>query len=218
MFFEVSSLCSRHWGDWIASGGRLEGLWMVSDWFWILQRLYWWNNNWWKSFCMILFNYCLPTDALYNANIDRFDGVCKVSGVCLAALNSAWRVIMPNQLMTLQWRNIEKCFNWLVPSLSMTLDWTLSALSRGVCRVSIRCLGGVLGCLGDFGYCLGWGGGVWYEINLWKFNLSHFDQLVPSLPSASECLNVVWKVSERCLEVVWVILDTVWGLWCASTW
>ena len=51
---------------------------------------------------MILFNYCLPTDALYNANIDRFVGVCKVSGVFLAALNSAWRVIMPNQLMTLQ--------------------------------------------------------------------------------------------------------------------
>ena len=32
---------------------------------------------------MILFNYCLPTDALYNANIDRFDGVWKVTGDCL---------------------------------------------------------------------------------------------------------------------------------------
>ena len=27
-------------------------------------------------------------------------------------------------------------------------------------------------------------------------------QLVPSLPGASECLKIVWKLSERCLGVV----------------
>ena len=34
--------------------------------------------------------------------------------------------------------------------LSMTLDWPL-----GVCWVLGRCLGGVLGCMSDSGYCLG---------------------------------------------------------------
>ena len=58
--------------------------------------------------------------------------------------------------------------------------------------MSGRYLGGVLGCLSDSGYCLGWvgwGRGVRCEIE------SNFDQLVTSLPGASDCLKVVWKVS-----------------------
>ena len=39
---------------------------------------------------------------------------------------------------------------------AMTPDWPLSARFWGVCRAPGRCLGGVLGCLSDFGYCLGW--------------------------------------------------------------
>ena len=45
-----------------------------------------------------------PTDALHNANIDRFDGVWKMSGGCL--VDSGYRldglVIMPNQMLKLQ--------------------------------------------------------------------------------------------------------------------
>ena len=36
----VYVLDSRHQGDWIVSGGCLEGFWMLSDWSWILPRLY----------------------------------------------------------------------------------------------------------------------------------------------------------------------------------
>ena len=42
--------------------------------------------------------------------------------------------------------------------LLMTLDWPLSVLFWGVCRVRGRCLGGDLRCMSDSGYCLGWGG------------------------------------------------------------
>ena len=168
MFFEVPSLCPRLWGDWIEPGGCLEGVWMVSDWSWILPRLYWWNNNRQKTFCIIKINYCLSY-FLQNANITRFDGVWKVSGRyqegVWVTLNTAWRIIMPDQLMKLQWRHIEYYFNWLVTFLPMTPDWPLSACFWGVCRVPGRCLGGVLGCLSDFGYCLGWdwvvGGIMW---------------------------------------------------------
>ena len=41
-----------------------------------------------------------PTDALHNANINRFDGVWKGPGRCqegvLVTLDTAWRAIMPN--------------------------------------------------------------------------------------------------------------------------
>ena len=54
----------------------------------------------------------IPTHALYNANVDRV-GVWKVSERCLevarVTLNTAWRVIMPNKLAKLCWRNIEYC-------------------------------------------------------------------------------------------------------------
>ena len=40
-FFKLSSICPRHQGDWwIVSGGCMEGFWMLSDWSWILPRLY----------------------------------------------------------------------------------------------------------------------------------------------------------------------------------
>ena len=89
-------------------------------------------------------------------------GMCQgVSKRCLEGvwmtLDTAWILIMPNQLLKLQWRNIECCFNWLVPFLSLTLDWPLSFLFWGVCRVSGRFLGVVLGCLNESGYCLGGG-------------------------------------------------------------
>ena len=68
------------------------------------------------------------------------------------------------------------------------------------------CLGGVLGCLSDSGYSLVWGGGEGVEgimqNHLIKIQLKKCHQQVPSLPGASECLKVVWKVSERCLGVV----------------
>ena len=87
-------------------------------------------------------------------------GMCwRVSKRCLEGvwmtLDTAWMVIMPNQLLKLQCRNIEYCFNWLVPFLSITLDWPLSVLFGGVYRVSGRFLGGVVGCLNESGYCLG---------------------------------------------------------------
>ena len=49
-------------------------------------------------------------------------------------LDTAWMIIMPNQLLKLQWRDIECCFNWLVPFRSLTLDWPLSFIFWGVCR------------------------------------------------------------------------------------
>ena len=71
-------------------------------------------------------------------------------GRCLedakVTLNTAWRAIMPN------WQNsIEYCFNWLVPFLSLAMDWPLSALFLDISRVSERSLGGVLGCLSVWG-------------------------------------------------------------------
>ena len=111
----------------------------------------------------------------------------------------------PNLLILAFWRALVRIIFFL-----MTLDWPL-----GVCWVLGRFLGGVLGCMSDSGYCLGWVG-VWCEIDWHKSNQSYFHQMVPSLPGASECLKVVWKVSERCLGVVCVTLDTVWGARCAS--
>ena len=82
-------------------------------------------------------------------------GMCRrVSERCLEdvwiTLDTAWMVIMPNQLLKLQCRNIEYCFNRLVPFLSITLYWPLSFLFGGVCRMSGRflapqgALGGVM--------------------------------------------------------------------------
>ena len=76
-------------------------------------------------------------------------------------LDTAWIVIMPNQLLKLQGRNIECCFNWLVPFLSMTLDWPLSFIFWVVWKVSGRLVGVVLGFLNESGDCLvgvGWMG------------------------------------------------------------
>ena len=56
-----------------------------------------------------------PTDALHKANIDRFDGDREVSGRCqegvCVTLNTAWGVIMPNQLIKIQSRNIGHYFS-----------------------------------------------------------------------------------------------------------
>ena len=102
-----------------------------------------------------------PSDTLHNANINRWIDLA-VSGRCQEGvwmtLDTAWMVIMPNILLKLQWRNIEYCFDWLIPFISMTLDWPLSVLFWDVLTLRGRCLGGVLGCLSDSGYYLGWGG------------------------------------------------------------
>ena len=149
----------------------------------------------------------------------------RLSGRCLEGV---WRLlrwlwILPGGLScqidwrnSIEGRNIEYCFNWLVPFLSLTMDWPLSALFSDVCRVSERCLGDVLGFLRVWGGVVVVGG--WYEIDWYQLNKGNFDRLVHSLPGALECLKVVWKVSERCLGAVWVTLDTVWGLWCESNW
>ena len=73
------------------------------------------------------------------------EGVSKVSGGCLGDSNTAWRVIIPNKLTKLHLSNIGYCLNWQVPFLSMILDWPLSALFWGVCRVSVKSQGVVLG-------------------------------------------------------------------------
>ena len=55
-----------------------------------------------------------------------------------------------------------------------------------------------MGSLGDSGYCMRWGGSMM--------------KIVHTLPGASECLQLVREVSERCLGVVCVTLDTGWGV------
>ena len=58
-----------------------------------------------KYFVSLHSTTAFPTDDLHNANINRFDGVWKVPRRCqkgfLVTLDTAWRVIMPNQLMKL---------------------------------------------------------------------------------------------------------------------
>ena len=53
-----------------------------------------------KDFVSLYSTTAFPTDALHNANINRFDGVWKGPGRCqegvLVTLDTAWRAIMPN--------------------------------------------------------------------------------------------------------------------------
>ena len=44
---------------------------------------------------------------------------------------------------------------WLIPCVLVALDCSKCAVFQGVCRLSGSCLGGVLGCLSDPGYCVG---------------------------------------------------------------
>ena len=112
-----------------------------------------------------------------------------------------WLWIMPNHLMKLQWRNIEYCFNRLVPFLSIILDWPLSALCWGVCRVTGIHLGCVLGCLSESNYCLGGGdNGKLFDKNLIRvMSLAGF--FSPTCFGMSDgCLEGVWGVSWCCLS------------------
>ena len=136
-----------------------------------------------------------------------------VSGRCQEGvwmtLDTAWMVIMPNKLLKLQWRNIDYCFDWMVPFISMTLDWKMSVLFWVVLRVRGRCLGGVLGCLSDSRSYLGWGG--WgYDVKLIDINpirvifINWF--LLSQVP-----LNV-WRLSGKCLRGVWGLSEWPWIL------
>ena len=142
-------------------------------------------------------------------------GICRrVSKRCpegvWMTLDTAWMVIMPNQLLKLQWRNIEYCFDWLVPFFSMTLDWPLSFLFWGVCRVSGRFLGVVLGCLNESGYglgSLGWWG-VWREI----VNKNLIRVILISRFLLSQVPRNVWRLSGKCLGGVWGLSEWLWIL------
>ena len=97
-----------------------------------------------------------------STNINRFGVVWNMSEGVWMTLDTAWMVIMPNQLLKLQWRNIDYCFDWMVPFISMTLDWQMSVLFWVVLRVRGRCLGWCLELSEWFWISsgLGWCGGM----------------------------------------------------------
>ena len=129
-------------------------------------------------------------------------------------LSTAWMVIMPNQLLKLQWRNIEYCFNRLVPFLSMTLDWPLSFLFWGVCRVSGRFLGVVLGYLTDSGYCLGRLG--WWGVRRGIIDKNLIRVILISWFLLSQVPRNVWRLSGKCLRGVWGLSEWLWILFGLS--
>ena len=89
----------------------LEGVWRVSGWC-LIYPGYCQDSIDGKPidknrFVILYSTTALRTDALHSANIDRFDCVWKVSGRSLGVVRvtwntTAWRVIMPNQLMKLK--------------------------------------------------------------------------------------------------------------------
>ena len=77
-------------------------------------------------------------------------------------------------------------------------------------RVSKRCLGGVWGCLSDSRYCLGG-----YDVQaidkhpIWLIFIGLF--LFSQLPQIAISCGVC-RVSGRCLGVVWLTLNAIWGV------
>ena len=93
----------------------------------------------------------------------------------------------------------------------MTLDWPLSVLVGDVWKVPERCLGGVLGCLSDSGYCLGWGGwGRGYDVKLIDENLIRV--ILISWFLLSQVPQNAWRVSGKCLRGVWGLCEWLWIL------
>ena len=147
------------WVVWRVSGWCLEGSWMMSGESLKLQRLYWCTNNYISSF---------QCNALHNAKIDRFGCAWKVSGRCFedaqSNLDIAWRAILPKQLTKFQWRvpyfevSLDVCrvsegaWRLTNPNARILISQQVSSLPsweshvpQNVCRVSGRCLIGVLG-------------------------------------------------------------------------
>ena len=94
---------------------------------------------------------------------------------------------------------------------SMTLDWTLSALFWGVCRVSVKSQGGVLGWLSDSGYCLA--GVVWwgYDVKLID-NKNLIRVILISWFLLSQVPRYVWRLSGMCLSGAWWLSEWIWIL------
>ena len=102
-----------------------------------------------------------------------------------------WLWIIPNNLTKFQWRTIEYCFNWLVPFLSIILDWPLSG-SHWVpyCEVSVEWL--------EYVWEVSWVKSI--DKNPIRV-MSTAGSFSPRCFGMSEgCLEDVWEVSWCCLS------------------
>ena len=89
--------------------------------------------------------------------------------------------------------------------------WPLSALCWGVCWVSVKCQGGVVGCLSDSGYCLA--GVVWwgYDVKLID-NKNLIRVILISWFLLSQVPRYVWRLSGKCLSGAWWLSEWIWIL------
>ena len=177
----------------------LDSVWRVSRWFLInsghcqdcIDGVAIDKNHFLSSYSTTAF----PSDALHNANINRFDSVWKVSGgrlddsgYCLDGYHAKSIVETP---MKEHWLLFWLAGSFYLDDPGLAIECSIMGCLKGAWQMSGRCLS----CLSDSGYHLGWGGvGVWREIDWHKSNKSNFGQLVPSLPGTSDRLKVVWKV------------------------
>ena len=99
----------------------------------------------------MLWNYCLSPSAINNAKDNQSSGVWRClkgvwvhSGYCLGSSNVKSNNKIPMSFVAPSWFFFSQ---W--PRIGGTSAWVW-----GVCEVSGHCLEGVLGCLGNSGYCL----------------------------------------------------------------
>ena len=140
---------------WKLSWGCLEDVFEASDCSWSDPEYYQACKNVNRcdtsSIFVMLWNYCLFPSAINIAKNIQFWSVWKVSGGCLG--DSGYCLGSSNVKS-----NNKIPMSFVAPSWFFFSQWPriggTSAWVWGVCEVSGHCLEGVLGCLGNSGYCL----------------------------------------------------------------
>ena len=210
VFFEVSRFCPRHWYDWIVSGRRVLGWCLIDSGYCqdCIDGVAIDKNHFISSYSTTAF----PSDALHNANINRFDSVWKVSGGCLDesgyCLDGYHAKAIVETPMKEHWLLFWLDGSFYLDDPGLANECTILGCLKGAWQMSGRCLE-----LSEWFWILsgvGWGG--WgYDVKL--IDINPIRVIFISWFHLSQVPLNVWRLSGKCLRGVWEL--SVW-LWILS--